>query len=422
MHSTSLSVPSLYISLTSFYNLFTIDCIRDNRFDLKDKPMNRYKKIRQALCWVVLWMFTLPAFSQKTDNWTSLPKEKWPVVALANHVKFKNGDRYIDPSFLYGATGFLIEYNGKKYGVTAKHVLWIARNKKSNAVEVNDELDHWIMKPKNSSGDSVVIDKLLNEDSTEVLQGSTTSILERDMLVFSTRFASPTLSALKPRFSKIASGEKAYVIGNPYNEPATIVMETKVVDKLGMDILLEQGSGSIGGFSGSPIVDANGNLIGVFSSVTSYYGKPVLVAISTEYLKDILDGKKNINQPKKDYGELILNTTLTDGTSQAITLYKKLIGRPGNFYKYNLRSANRNGLLEAGIKLMEMNKIQEAIEILEFNVKVNSTYFHNYNVLAKAYLKAGKKDKAVENFRLSTEKFDDKEENEAYGELEKLGR
>jgi hypothetical protein len=370
--------------------------------------------------------FVLPfnCFSQAPQVWMSTPKEQWPQIALANHVQFKNGDRYIDPSFDYAGTGFLIDTGKDTLAVTAKHVLWIARNRKTKAVEVNNDLNSWIMKPKGGSYDSVVIDRLINEDTTETLEGSSSTILERDWLVFSVKRASPRIVPLKPRYTAIKPGETVFIIGYSYSQTTTTIYEGKVLQMLGMDILIEQHKGHpLPGTSGSPVIDANGFLIGILSSSSTEpgSGKNVTVAISTEYLEGVLTRGKDLNTPKKDYGVLVLKTVLEKGTKKAIRQYIELTNDPKNYYIYNLWSANRNGLRETGEKLLEMKRFQNAVDILEFNVKVNPAYYRNYNLLAKALLLSGNKEKAIESYKISTTRFDDQEENEAFKELEKLG-
>jgi hypothetical protein len=357
------------------------------------------------------------------QTWPNTLPESWPTIALTNHVRFKNGDTYVHHSVQYAGTGFVIDFHDRKLAVTAKHVLWVARNKEQNTVTVNENLDQWVMKVKEAPGDSVVIDRLLNEDRTEILEGPGSTILERDILVFSILSAGPGIKPLIPRSSDVQPGEKVFVIGNPYHETKTVIYETRVVRKLGMDILLEQNSnGQYAGFSGSPVIDANGFVIGVFSSMSSdpVTQKGVIVLTSMEYIKAFLEGKADVNTPKEDYGTLLLEAVLKENVKTAIKLFEQLTSDPRNYYKYNLRSAARNGLLETGEKLIEMNRLKDAIGILEFNAKVNNGYFHNYNVLAKAYLKSGDRKKAIEFLRISTTKFDDKEENEAFKLLEEL--
>lgn len=370
------------------------------------------------------WMtvlFPLIAFTQQRERWIALPQEQWPTIALTNHVEFKNGDKYIDPSFAYAGTGFLIDNGIDTFAVTAKHILWVARNKQSSSVQINDALSKWTMKPKDGNSDSAIINQLLNEDSLELLMGAESTILERDVLVFSVKNVTKGIHVLKPRYNNVVAGEKVFIVGNPYSAPTTQVYETRVLRKLGRDILIEQLPGKpVPGISGSPVIDSSGHVIGIFSAASSDGDKDVYVAISSEYLKDVLARKPNFNKPLQDYGTLLLHAVLKKGTASAIAQYEELIREPKNFYVFNLRSSNRNGLRETGEKLIEMKRYNDAVDILRFNVGVNSGYFHHYNLLANAWLLAGNKEEAIRIYEISTTKLDNKNENPAFAELEKL--
>ena len=259
--------------------------------------------------WLIFFMFPLTCFSQQKEKWTTYPKQQWPPIALTNNVLFKNGDRYIDPSFTYAGTGFLIDNGTDTLAATAKHVLWIAKNKKATTVQINHDMQQWIMKPKGSTKDSVLIDKLINEDSAEILEGQASTIIDRDWLVFSVKNVVGNIVPLKPRYSPLVTGEKVYIPGCAYNDSTCMVYEGKVLRKEGMDILIECNMKEhMGGSSGSPVIDANGFLIGILSSgaMDNKTGKNVTIAVSTEYLYNVLHNKTALNTPKKDYGELIL--------------------------------------------------------------------------------------------------------------------
>lgn len=372
---------------------------------------------------LIFSLLPLVCLSQKREKWVDHPKSQWPQIALANHVQFNNGERYIHPSFEYGATGFLIDNGKDTLAATAKHVLWIAKNTRSKTVQINAELKQWVMAPKGNRADSVVIDRLVNEDSTEILEGRGSTILERDWLVFSVKKASPNIYPLKPRYTAVLPGEKVYMLSCAYKDSVCMVYEGRVLKKLGMDIIIEfDMKEGLPGSSGSAIIDANGYLVGIQSSFTSdaKTSKPVGVAVSTEYLYKIVNKKDSLNKPKKDYGELILKTVLNQGVKKAVQLYTSLTNNPKNYYIYNLRSADRNGLREAGEKLIELNKAKEAVEILKLNVKVSNGFYVDYNLLAKAYLLMGDKNEAIKNYQISITKYDDKGGNEAFKELEKL--
>ena len=369
---------------------------------------------------LLLYLCPLTISAQVKEPWIDKPVSDWPQIALTNQVLYKNGDRYIDPSIKYAGTGFLIDNGRDILAATAKHILWIAKNKKVNGTEINADLNQWIMAPKGNTRDSAIIGSLLNEDTSERLEGSTSTILERDWLVFSVKKSSTRLYPLKPRYTPVKPGEKVYILSCTYQDSVCTVYNGKVYRKLGMDILIQHDMGTQKpGSSGSPVIDANGYLIGVISSGTTIDVGEVAVAISTEYLKDILDKKPGLNEPKKDYGELIFNTVIEGGTVKAIKQYRSLTKNPDNYYIYNLRSANRNGLLETGERLLDMKRYRDAVEILKFNLKANGKFYVHYNLLAKAQLLAGNKQAALESYRLSINSYDGKE-NEAYTEIEKL--
>jgi hypothetical protein len=369
---------------------------------------------------ILLLAWPAMVFTQVKESWIDKPLAEWPKIALINHVQFKNGDRYVDPSFKYAGTGFLINNGKDTLAATSKHILWIAKNKSSKATEINTALKRWVMIPKGNYQDSAIIDKLLNEDAAEQLEGNGSTILERDWLLFSLKSASPNLYPLKPRYTPVRPGEKVFILSSAYDDSLSTVHEGKVYKKLGMDILISRDMVTHkGGSSGSPVIDANGYLIGIVSSSAGSPAGNVTVAISTEYLQDILNEKPGLNAPKKDYGEIIYNTVLNSGTSKAIQLYRSLIKDPTNYYTYNLRSANRNGLRETAEKLMASGRNADAVAILKINNKTTGVFFADYNLLAKAQLAVGNKSGAIRSYKASIKLNNDKG-NEAFEALQKL--
>jgi tetratricopeptide (TPR) repeat protein len=371
---------------------------------------------------LLLLLVTINSSFAQENQWIRLPKEAWPRIALTNQVWYKNGDRFVHPSFEYAGTGFTVSSKGKLYAVTAKHVLWIAKNKNTKSVEVNNDLERWIMQAKGSPADSVAIGQLLNEDSMEVLEGPTSTILERDVLVFTVKSITESIQPLQPGNTDVKKGQRVYVIGNPYSSATTVIHGAKIIDKLGLDILIEQpATATPAGLSGSPIVDDKGFVIGVFSSMSTapVTGEPVIVATSMEYFEAIISQKADINRPKIDVGALLLQLAQEKGAAAAIDRHKKLTQKKGNYYKYNLRSANKNGILETGESLLKAGNTADAIKLLEYNVEINGAFYHNHNALGKGYLQAGQNEKALLCFKNSIQRFPEKE-NEAYQLIEKI--
>lgn len=60
------------------------------------------------------------------------------------------------------------------------------KNRETTGVEINADLKRWIMMPKGNKNYSAVIDKLINEDPSEKLEGNHSSIAQADRLCSST--------------------------------------------------------------------------------------------------------------------------------------------------------------------------------------------------------------------------------------------
>ncbi|MEJ2904229.1 S1 family peptidase [Pedobacter panaciterrae] len=376
--------------------------------------------MKTNLLFQMLMCFSLAGYGQQKESWVDKPISEWPKIALINEVQFKNGDRYVHPSFKYAGTGFLIDNGKDTLAATGKHILWIAKNKQSKATEVNAALKEWVMRPKGDTQDSAVIGKLLNEDPNEVLEAKGSTIQDRDWIVFTVKKSSSNLYPLKPRYTQVKPGEKVYILSCAYDDSLCTVHEGKVYQKYGMDILIERDMKTHkGGCSGSPVIDANGYLIGIITGSAGSKVGNVSVAISNEYLKDVLDNKPGLNEPKKDYGELVYNTVIKDGVGAATKLYQNLVKDPKNYYVYNLRSPNRNGLRETAEKLLAEGRNEDAVAILKFNIKVNLHFYENYNLLGKAELAVGNNTGAIAAYQQSV-KSNDSKDNEAHAALEKL--
>jgi hypothetical protein len=123
-------------------------------------------------------------YPQKKEPWMGKSYDSWPTIALVNDVLYKNGDKHQDPTVTYAATGFLLDTGKDTVAVTVKHVLFAARNNASDKVYINDHLKKWKMHPKGNPADSVIIDRLINEDKTENLWDTENGALQRDWILF----------------------------------------------------------------------------------------------------------------------------------------------------------------------------------------------------------------------------------------------
>lgn len=348
------------------------------------------------------------AIAQQTE-WAQKPKEQWPQIAMINEVWYKSGERYIHPSFEYAASGFIIDTGIDTLAVTVKHSLWIAKTKSMNSVDFKGNLKNWIMHPKGNPIDSVVIDKLINKDSSEMLEGANSTITQRDWLVFSTKYVSSKIQPLIPRYTPVKVGELVTYLGCPYQDKKCIFGESEVLEVEGDRIVFTLPHGAhVSGASGSAIVDKNGYLVGILggSSTNKKNGENALYGISTRYLKKVLTNEKPLNVPLIPITEILKPEIIKNGIDSALKTYRILKEKPENFFKYDFSPERINNL---GDDLLNEKKINWAIAIYKLSLseyKLTSTY----TKLGKAYLKNGQKSKAKAAYKKAIKLWTENEE------------
>jgi len=305
-------------------------------------------------------------------------------VALINQVWYKNGERYVHPSFAYAATGFLINTGKDTLAVTAKHVLWIAKTSDMKAVDFAGQLDRWIMHPKGNPLDSVVIDSLLNTDPDEMLSGPNSSITERDWLIFSTRYVDPDLSPLKIRTKPLRSGEKIWFSGCPYQDESCFSETGTVLETEGNRIVFTKPEGlHVGGASGSPIIDNRGLLVGILGGVATskMTGKDALYGTSVDYLLKAIRKEQALNVPLIPAGTFLAHKIERRGVDYAIKKFHRLKRNRKRALAYSFSPEAINQL---GTQYREEGKLKFAEQIYQLSLQelpLSNTYLE----LAKVF-------------------------------------
>ncbi|MFH7034640.1 trypsin-like serine protease [Flavobacterium aquidurense] len=193
-------------------------------------------------------------------------KKVFKEIALVNRIEFINA-KYDQPKF---SCGFLIKYNNETFAVTAKHILKIIKPGSMTTLSLESDIKNWILYPLNNKSESVICDKLLNEDKSDLLENKST--YDNDWLVFSIKQNSSSIIPLEIRNTPLIQGEKLYVVGwtrTMENGPQRVyefeyykTISNRILLK---DILVPE---KFGGLSGAPLVDENGLLVGIVSNGT----------------------------------------------------------------------------------------------------------------------------------------------------------
>ncbi|GAA4046662.1 hypothetical protein GCM10022409_35900 [Hymenobacter glaciei] len=192
-----------------------------------------------------------------------------PQALLTNDAEFTDGQR------LEGASAFLVQVGQKQYAVTAKHLLGEdgGIEPQKTPSQLNKEIVAWKLFARQRTTDTLQIGQLLNTLDSD----------SSDALVFSLKSTTTTYHALTPRYDAPAKDEEVYLIGCPYAEAGCTqnrypvrVVETSPTAYL----LTENESPNLSGFSGCPVVDKQGRVIGLLSSSLKYESGEKLTLIT----------------------------------------------------------------------------------------------------------------------------------------------
>jgi len=194
------------------------------------------------------------------SEWMTENPTDWPRIAMINRIE------YVDNEHPSAACGFLVDTGDEILAATAKHVLIYFKSEAMDSVSFAGTLKTWRMFPKDSAGDAVVIDRLINEDPKERLERIPSS---RDWLLFTVRETTDAVQPLRLRRTPLEKGETVYAIGWRYPDEGPQRVHR------GRFVRMDEGSvlvsidalkdNTVPGLSGSPVIDAKGYVIGLMS-------------------------------------------------------------------------------------------------------------------------------------------------------------
>jgi hypothetical protein len=218
----------------------------------------------------------------RAKAWVNGPKDRWPPIAMINHIEYE------DAEFEVAGCGFLLDWEGEIYAVTAKHVLTFFKSEHMDTVHFRDSLKQWRMYPKGEPENSVLLGDLVNEDVDEPLKGVPP---ERDWLLFRVKERSMNIEPLKFRDTPLSPGEKVFIVGWRYTDEDCTqrIHEGEFEQSLAGAFLVSTetlADNTMPGLSGAPVIDSRGDVIGIMCQKSGKMEKPA----STDYPRAILEG------------------------------------------------------------------------------------------------------------------------------------
>jgi hypothetical protein len=203
------------------------------------------------------WVASLPP--PPPESWASQPSEEWPQLVLTNVASFKGHTP------LEGASSFLVmSPSGGTLAATARHL--IGENggvePEIHPTKLDSVLQSWRMHPRTAPDAFVEIQGL----GVSGLEGD-----EMDWLILSIKQSPSPLpcTPLRLRPKPVEIGESVYLIGCPYIEEGCQqnVYQCEVTERAFGDRFkyTVEPAVDIRGFSGAPIIDKSGFVVGVMT-------------------------------------------------------------------------------------------------------------------------------------------------------------
>jgi hypothetical protein len=194
--------------------------------------------------------------SQPAADWSRLATEKWPQLVLTNEASFDGHTP------LHGASAFLVQMpDGEILAATAKHLIKAEGgvDPPVQLVDLDRVLTTWKLFPRTRGSELVEAKGVAERTSGET---------RHDWLLLHLVNNPTKLPAtpLVPRIDPVKIGERVYLVGVPYSDrkSAQNVYEGIVTARPSANYFTYDVKPPvhIAGFSGAPIVDANGLLVG----------------------------------------------------------------------------------------------------------------------------------------------------------------
>lgn len=199
--------------------------------------------------------------------------------------KFKNSK--FDNS--HAGSGFLLKYNDKVYGITAKHVLFFAKTDRMNTISFGEELKSWSFSSKTQKDKTIKAGKLINEDTNEKLEMPP----KDDWLIFEVEGDIPKdVVVYSIREKPLKIGDKVHFLGYPYKSVEPVNVKGEYIGLTNDNNLrLDVPKDTYNGCSGGPVLDSEGKLVGIVSM--GYFNKKenkmIFEPASLDYFKTVIN-------------------------------------------------------------------------------------------------------------------------------------
>lgn len=234
--------------------------------------VRKFRVVKGILALLMVFALSLDKVQAQLDS-------VWICDVKFNDSQFNN---------THAGSGFLLKHGKKVYGITAKHVLFFAKTESMKTVSFGDELKSWTLSSAHNSSNNIELGKLINEDKEEAIALPP----KGDWLVFEIKEALPKTAKIHSmRVTPLQVDEEVFFMGFPYNEEKPVKVKGRFTGLTADgNLSLDVPQGKYGGCSGGPVVDKNGELVGIVSMgyFNKELNKQIFEPASLEYFKQVI--------------------------------------------------------------------------------------------------------------------------------------
>jgi CubicO group peptidase (beta-lactamase class C family) len=378
-----------------FTSMLILQLVEQKKIDLQGK-LSDYLPYYRKDTGSQVTIHHLLTHTSGIPSYTGLPNffeeiSRDPYSAKDCVAKFCSGDLEFEPGskFLYNNSGYFIlgaiieELTGKTYEEVLKEKILDPLGMKDTGYD-----HHSTILPNRATGYDIVFDGYENSPyldmSLPYAAGSLYSTVEDLYLWDQALYTDKLLSKdLKELLFKKHMGNYGY---------GWVMAQKKLPDSKEKLNITAHGGG-INGFNTliERLIDQK-HLIVLFNNTPG----TSLAQMSDAITKIIYD--KPYSMPKKSIAKVMFKTMKEKGFQAAAKQYEEL--KENNRDEYIFTAAELNNL---GYFLLGKKKLEDAIEIFKFNVKIYPKYANGFDSLAEAYMEAGKTKEAIKNYAKSLE-------------------
>ena len=205
----------------------------------------------------------------------------------------------------HAGSGFILRYKDKLYGITAKHVLFFAKTDSMKTISFGNQLQSWNFTSRVNPMTSILAWKLLNKNPEEAIEMPP----KGDWLIFEIQQNIPKdVAVYKVREQPLEKNEKVRFLGYPYNSEKVVSEQGTFIGFTAENNLkLDVPKGNYAGCSGGPVLDMDGNLVGIVSM--GYFNqkeqKMIFEPASLDYFKYIITSMNDNEKSAKSLHFLV---------------------------------------------------------------------------------------------------------------------